>query len=380
MALKMCPGCRQNVAADARRCSACGWELSTFNDISANHTLTVFARLALLSSVISVALVDFKYNVSFIPQIHDLGAIFLIATIGSYLLMKIATFRVRRKVWLAAIGSGMLAASGLYVARVLLQQGELPMISMALSARSDATTRPVDEIPTTQPDVFSALDYQPLTALAGKAFETIRQQPLILRAELNAAGVPRMLEVSTLSDTSRILAARSRIKRLYERLSSYEATIRKAPLDAIAQARTTEVSNDARTRFFATFGPIADQQIKFAIGFVQFERQSLGHVDALMALTQSKAGKYTVRGQTVSFSDPSDQASYNRIRKQIADSASREQQLLRGFQDASDPALRTLAGALEVTQPAPQALPQSAPPSAAKSNPTKRSAEASVAE
>jgi hypothetical protein len=358
MPLTICPGCRQNVATDARRCPACGWDVAAQYDRAANRTINLFARGSALAAAAGIVWAKRKYDLELLPAVQPLLVIFLVASLATYVPLKAAMFRSRKKLWLAASGVGALVAAGVFAGRAAIAHGDLPMATLTVSGltshRADATQ------PSTQPAGATAAakaarpippsvtdTYEPLLRAAREALARINQQPDALRAELDAAGVPRLISPATLADARKLAAGRTRIRRLYDRLDAYDAQVRKTVQTATMRVQTADAPPAARARFLASFRPSADDAAQKVSAFIASERQALGQVDALLTFAQAKAGKYTVPGQKVTFQDPQDNAAYATLHHDIAAASGREDQALRTFRNGGETAMRKVITALD---------------------------------
>jgi len=360
MPLSICPGCRQNVADDVRRCPACGWDVAAQRDRLANHSLRWFNRICAVAAVLGIAWAKQNYGLELLPQVQQLLAVFLVSSLAAYVLVKFVMFRSQRKLWLAASGVGMLVTAGVYAGRAAVAHGDLPMATLTVSGLTSrgasAATKPATQpasagttaTAAAKPVPLSVTDtYDPLLRLARDAFARLNQQPDAVRAELDAAGVPRLLAPATLGDVKKLAAGRTRIKRLYDRLDGYDAQVRKMVATVQAKVQASDAPPAAKARFLASFRPAADEAQRAVTHFIAAQRQSLGQVDALLAFAQAKAGHFTVQGNKVTFADPQDTATYTTLRRDITTAAGRDDQTLRSFHGLADAAMHKVVTSLD---------------------------------
>jgi hypothetical protein len=305
--------------------------------------------------------VNVKYDLRLMPVVHELIAAVVILALAIYLPLRLILLRSRRKLWVASTGLALLLVAGLYCARALMAHGALPMVSFIAEAHMRGLAAPATQPavpsaqakrPTTAPAVAAippseSDDYAPLLAAARDALNKVRRQPDAIRAELTAAGVPRLLSAATLASPKRIAAGRARIKRLYTRLDQYEALVHDTITDVAAKAQATDAPTSVQMAFLRQFNPTGARATGAVSDFIAFERRSLGQIDALLVFAQSKAGHYTVTRKGITFSSPADRQTYAVLLRDVTTSTAREAQLLRPFRQQGDLAMHNLTTALD---------------------------------
>jgi hypothetical protein len=341
-------------------CPACQYDLAADRDAAANRSIRWFARLCMAASAAALIAVNRKYDLRLMPIAHQLMAIFLVASLVFYVPLRLVLWKSRRKLWVAATGPGILVMTALYVNTVFRLSAESLGVTSPASVAA-ATTRPVagaTTLPAIQvtPAVLSmAEEHEPLLRAAREAFTFVRQQGDAIRAECELAGVPKMLTPAALADAKRVAAARQRLKRLHQRLDDYEARVRKSAADVAAKVRSSDAPPTVKERFLAAFGPASEQAIRHATDFIALEHRALGQADAVLALVQSRPGKFdAARG---SFASADDQTAYARLRRQLGESSAQEQQMLQRFRLQGNESIDRLQAMLDVHEASAAAAP-----------------------
>jgi hypothetical protein len=167
------------------------------------------------------------------------------------------------------------------------------------------------------PADFAALRQQ--RELAVELLASLPKETKTLRAEFeDRAGLLRMMMPSALADAKQVSASRSRARRLVGRLDGVETARRNALSALPGLIEASSASPAAKRAFFARTRRAAAPAVAEWNAFIATERQILQESDALLALLERLAGRYTVANNQFRFARAEDAAAVQRHRKKLA--------------------------------------------------------------
>jgi hypothetical protein len=211
---------------------------------------------------------------------------------------------------------------------------------------------PADDTASIAPAVKSAPSESDL--LGDAAAQLLRSLPSRgdeLRAELDAAGVRKMLYPASLADPKRIRTARARIPKLDAHLAATDTAQRSALSQFPAKVNLSRtISQKQKADLLARARTSASPVVQRWTEYVALHRRLLRETDAALAHIESVgASRYAVENNQLLFAREADSKAFSQRQKQSADLWGQLDDSLRLLRAASDDANRSLKSAPTAT-------------------------------
>jgi hypothetical protein len=366
MALRLCPGCKQNADRDLGFCSLCGYDFSSDKDDAFNRRIVLWGRIA--TALCALICIISIWSTGRRPGLADYRDLLVYTSVPAAVFwgfLKLTFSRSRRKLWTAALIPSFFIASSVFAWRAWQAPGSslslqhmlnasyglsgpvqpsATQASMVIRPGSRATSGPV----TAEPADPSA----PLFKLANECFNYVRKQPDFIVSEIKGAGVQKMLAPGSLEDRKQLDASRARLRKLQDRIADYDARIRRSATDLTVKIQQVSgAPGKVKANVLAEVRRSGGELVRGVMEYTATQRKSLAAVDETLAFLRARADRFTVVHKRPMFADAADSRKYDELRKQIDDLNAKADQMLPLLRVRGEQAIRELNSPSDIGLP-----------------------------
>jgi hypothetical protein len=215
-----------------------------------------------------------------------------------------------------------------------------PATAPSLPPRGGVSIRQVARPAT--PQAAHRDDFAALLPLATDCFNFMQKQPGFIVSEVKGAGVDTMLQPAFLENAKQLDASRARLKRLSDRLASYETRIRKVAADLTEKANASGAPEKIKANFLSDVRRSGGEFVRGVLEFAIVQRKYLAATDEMLAFLRARTDKFTVINRRPMFANAADSRKYDALRKSIDDLGARGDQLVATLRSKGERAIREL--------------------------------------
>jgi hypothetical protein len=363
MALRICPGCKQNADRDLGFCSICGYDFVDDRAESYNRTAVFWMRVtAVLCAVVAVTAVR---STGRRPDYNDYRDMMILQVVPAVLIwgvLKLIYRGSQRKLWVTALIPSFLIVAGVFawrawqspnsslsLAKILnATYAERPATPPATPAATPSSLRALFDRPdartaaSTSRAAEPANEFATLIPIASDCYTFMRKQPDFIVSEMTGGGVEKMLAPTTLENRKQLDASRARIRKLQDRLADYDARIRKKAADLTARVQASAAPEKVKAKFLGSVRRSGGDLVRGVLEFVALNRKTLTTTDQMLEFLRSRSDRFTVVHKRPMFADAADGKKYEELRKQLDDLSDQVARVGRFVRAQGEQAIRDL--------------------------------------